>query len=49
MSVVEPGETGSAAIDVFAPETKGTYITYWALFNADGEQLYQVYFAYVVR
>jgi Ig-like domain from next to BRCA1 gene len=49
MSVVEPGETGSAAIDVFAPETKGNYITYWALFNADGEQIYRVYFAFVVK
>lgn len=49
MSVVEPGETGSAAIDVFAPETKGSYITYWALFNADGDQIYRVYFAFVVK
>ena len=49
MRVVESGESGSAAIDVFAPGTKGNYITYWALFNADGKKLYQVYFAFVVR
>lgn len=49
MRVVEPGETGSAAINLYAPETKGNYITYWALFNPDGKQLYRVYFAFVVK
>jgi hypothetical protein len=49
MSVVEPGETGSAAIDVFAPEATGNFITYWALFNPDGDKIFQVYFAFVVR
>ena len=49
MRVVEPGETGSAAIDIFAPEGVGNYITYWALFNPDGKKLFQVYFPFVVR
>ncbi len=49
MSIVEPGETGSAAIYIFAPETKGNFITYWALFNPDGDKIFQVYFAFVVR
>ncbi len=49
MRIVEPGETGSAAIDVFAPENKGNYITYWALFNPVGKKLFQVYFAFVVK
>ena len=49
MSVVEPGEKGSAAIDVFAPEATGNFITYWALYNPDGDKIFQVYFAFVVR
>jgi hypothetical protein len=49
MGIVAPGDTGSAAIDVFAPESKGNYITYWGLFNPDGKKLFQVYFAFVVK
>lgn len=49
MSTVEPGETGSAAINLYAPEKPGNYITYWALFNPAGKQIYQVYFAFVVK